>query len=150
MKLAALAFLCMMVEGSVADWSAVYLRTVLTGEASIAAIGYSAFAFSMAACRIIGDVSVRRLGPSTVVALGGFVAASGLALVLGFPSAFTAFTSSAPAPPIAAAISIAAHASHTSPRAIANTRALSARDHRPAASAIFRAALFALFRACPR
>ena len=90
MKLAALAFLCMMVEGAVADWSAVYLRTVLTGEASIAAIGYSAFAFSMAACRIIGDVSVRRLGPSTVVALGGFVAASGLALVLGFPSAFTA------------------------------------------------------------
>jgi len=90
MKLAALAFLCMMVEGAVADWSAVFLRTVLTGEASVAAIGYSAFAFSMAACRIIGDVSVRRLGSSTVVALGGFIAASGLALVLGFPSAFTA------------------------------------------------------------
>jgi MFS family permease len=90
MKLAALAFLCMMMEGAIADWSAVFLRTVLTGEASIAALGYSAFAFSMAACRIIGDVSVRRLGSSAVVALGGFVAASGLALVLGFPSAFTA------------------------------------------------------------
>jgi hypothetical protein len=90
MKLAALAFLCMMMEGAVANWSAVFLRTVLTGEASVAAVGYSAFAFSMAACRIIGDVSVRRLGSGTVVALGGFVAASGLALVLGFPSAFTA------------------------------------------------------------
>jgi MFS family permease len=90
MKLAALAFLCMMVEGAIADWSAVFLRTVLTGEASVAALGYSSFAFSMAACRIIGDVSVRRLGSGTVVALGGFVAAGGLALVLGFPSPFTA------------------------------------------------------------
>ncbi|MGF6724773.1 MFS family permease [Paraburkholderia sp. GAS41] len=90
MKLAALAFLCMMVEGAVADWSAVFLRTVLTGEASVAALGYSAFALSMAACRIIGDVSVRRLGSGTVVALGGFVAAGGLALVLGLPSVYSA------------------------------------------------------------
>lgn len=90
MKLAALAFLCMMVEGAVADWSAVFLRSVLNGDASIAAVGYSAFAFSMAACRIIGDVSVRRLGPGTVVGLGGLIAASGLALVLGFPTALTA------------------------------------------------------------
>jgi hypothetical protein len=90
MKLAALAFLCMMVEGAVADWSAVYLRSALHGEASIAALGYSAFAFSMAACRIIGDVSVHRLGSSMVVRLGGLIAAGGLALVLGFPSTVTA------------------------------------------------------------
>jgi MFS family permease len=90
MKLAALAFLCMMMEGGVADWSAVFLRSVLNGDASIAALGYSAFAFSMAACRIIGDVSVRRLGPATVVGLGGLLSASGLALVLGFPTALTA------------------------------------------------------------
>jgi MFS family permease len=90
MKLAALAFLCMMVEGAVADWSAVFLRSVLSGEASIAAIGYSAFAFSMAACRIVGDVSVRRFGSDRVTALGGLVAAMGLALVLGLPNVVTA------------------------------------------------------------
>jgi MFS family permease len=90
MKLAALAFLCMMVEGAVADWSAVFLRSTLHGDASIAALGYSAFAFSMAACRIIGDVSVHRLGSTMVVRLGGLLAALGLALVLGLPSAFTA------------------------------------------------------------
>lgn len=90
MKLAALAFLCMMVEGAVADWSAVFLRSVLSGAASIAALGYSAFAFSMAACRIIGDVSVHRLGSSMVIRLGGLIAASGLALVLGLPSTLTA------------------------------------------------------------
>jgi MFS family permease len=90
MKLAALAFLCMMTEGAVADWSAVFLRSVLHGEASVAALGYSAFAFSMAACRIIGDVSVRRLGPGMVVRLGGLIAACGLALVLGLPNNITA------------------------------------------------------------
>jgi MFS family permease len=81
----------MMVEGAVADWSAVFLRSVLNREASAAAIGYSAFAFSMAACRVIGDVSVRRLGASTVVGLGGLLAAGGFALVLGLPSILTAF-----------------------------------------------------------
>jgi MFS family permease len=90
MKLAALAFLCMMVEGAVADWSAVFLRSALDGDASVAALGYSAFAFSMAACRIIGDVSVHRFGSSKVVGLGGLVAATGLALVLGFPNVVTA------------------------------------------------------------
>jgi MFS family permease len=90
MKLAALAFLCMMMEGAVADWSAVFLRSVLNGEASVAAIGYSAFAFSMAACRIVGDVSVRRFGADRVTALGGLVAATGLALVLGLPNVVTA------------------------------------------------------------
>jgi MFS family permease len=90
MKLAMLAFLCMLVEGAVADWSAVYLRSTLSQEASVAAIGYSAFAFSMAACRIVGDVSVRRFGSSRVVALGGLIAVAGLALVLSLPSVWTA------------------------------------------------------------
>ncbi|NYH25321.1 hypothetical protein [Paraburkholderia bryophila] len=90
MKLALLAFLCMLVEGAVADWSAVYLRSTLNQQASVAAIGYSAFAFSMAACRIVGDVSVRRFGSSKVVALGGLIAVAGLALVLSWPTVLTA------------------------------------------------------------
>jgi MFS family permease len=90
MKLAALAFLCMMMEGAVADWSAVFLRSVLPHDAASAGLGYSAFALSMAACRVVGDVSVRRLGPGPVVALGGLLAAAGLALVLGLPSLVTA------------------------------------------------------------
>ncbi|MGF6571331.1 MFS family permease [Paraburkholderia sp. GAS333] len=91
MKLAMLAFLCMLVEGAVADWSAVYLRSTLNQEASVAAIGYSAFAFSMAACRIIGDVSVRRFGSSRVIAMGGLIAVAGLVLVLSLPTMLTAF-----------------------------------------------------------
>jgi MFS family permease len=91
MKLALLAFLCLLVEGSVADWSAVYLRSALNEEASVAAVGYSAFAFSMAACRFVGDGFVRRFGSGKVVGLGGLLATAGLALVLGLPTVFTAF-----------------------------------------------------------
>ena len=90
MKLALLAFLCLLVEGSVADWSAVYLRSALNEEASVAAVGYSAFAFSMAACRFVGDGFVRRFGSGKVVGLGALLATAGLALVLGLPTVFTA------------------------------------------------------------
>lgn len=90
MRLAALAFLCMLVEGAIADWSAVFLRSALVGQAGSAALGYSSFAFAMAACRVIGDTAVRRLGPASVVATGGILAALGLALVLGFTNAITA------------------------------------------------------------
>lgn len=90
MKLALLAFLCMLVEGAVADWSAVYLRSALKGEASVAAVGYSAFAFSMAACRFVGDVSVRRFGSSKVIGFGGLLAVAGFTLVLSLPSVVTA------------------------------------------------------------
>lgn len=90
MRLAALAFLCMLVEGAIADWSAVFLRSALAGQTGSAALGYSSFAFAMAACRVVGDTAVRRLGPASVVATGGILAALGLALVLGFTNAITA------------------------------------------------------------
>lgn len=90
MKLAGMAFLCLMMEGAVADWSAVFLRSVLNGDASVAALGYSSFAFSMAACRIVGDVFVRRFGSGRVVAVGGLAAALGLAIVLSLPNLVTA------------------------------------------------------------
>ncbi|MBB2926851.1 MFS transporter [Paraburkholderia silvatlantica] len=89
-KLAALAFLCMMTEGAIADWSAVYLRTALPGHADSAGVGYTAFAFAMAACRVVGDAFVRRLGAVRVVALGGLLSAAGLAAVLAAPALATA------------------------------------------------------------
>lgn len=89
-KLAALAFLCMFVEGAIADWSAVYLNSVLLAASGAAALGYSSYAFAMAACRVMGDAFARRFGARAVVAAGGVTAAAGLALVLGLPRLETA------------------------------------------------------------
>lgn len=90
LKLAGLAFLAMLVEGAIADWSAVFLRTTLVGPASQAVIGYAAFAFSMTACRLIGDHFIKRFGPVFTVGVGGVIAAVGLAGCLISPSIVTA------------------------------------------------------------
>jgi MFS family permease len=68
----------------------VYLRTALPAHADSAGIGYTAFAFAMAGCRMVGDAFVRRLGAVRVVALGGLLSAAGLAAVLAAPALTTA------------------------------------------------------------
>lgn len=87
--LGGVAFLCMVTEGAVADWSAVYLRSYAGVDAGTAASGYAAYALAMASCRFVGDYFVRRLGPSTTMLVGGGTAALGFAVVLGFPGIVT-------------------------------------------------------------
>lgn len=82
---AAITALCFMAEGAVADWSGVYVRTVLGGDPAWAATAYGFYAVAMAAGRLGGDAVVRRLGPARVVWLGSLLAAIGLALTLAAP-----------------------------------------------------------------
>ncbi|MEJ0002664.1 MAG: MFS transporter [Pararobbsia sp.] len=84
--LGAVAFLCMVNEGAVTDWSGVYLRNVAHGTEAQAAAGYASFAFAMAACRLVGDLVVRRLGQQKTVWIGGAIATLGFVLVIGFPT----------------------------------------------------------------
>ena len=81
-----LVALCVVLsEGSVADWSAIYLAgTVHTGP-GLAAAGFAAFSLLMAVGRLAGDRLALRVGPATLVRCGGFVAATGLALALAIP-----------------------------------------------------------------
>ena len=66
-----------------ADWSALYIERELGGSASIAALAVSAFAFTMAVVRLIGDRVVARLGPVRTVRLSGGCAVVGtMAVVL--------------------------------------------------------------------
>src|SRR5882762_4391484 len=62
--LALLAFSIMLVEGAIADWSAIYLRTsVLTGP-GLAALGYAVFSGAMAGGRPSADSSSAARGRS--------------------------------------------------------------------------------------
>lgn len=87
LRIGCVAFLCMLTEGAVADWSAVYLRTVTHSSSARAASGYGAFALAMAVCRLLGDQLVRRLGSTLTMALGGTLAAAGFALIVLDPHA---------------------------------------------------------------
>ena len=57
-----LAFAALLAEGSMADWSAVYLHDSLGASTQLAAVGFAAFSRTMAAGRLAGDYIVRRLG----------------------------------------------------------------------------------------
>src|SRR5262249_43835717 len=87
--LGALAFLGLLAEGAMADWSAVYLRDTLGASSALAAVGFAAFSFAMATGRFAGDGVIDRLGPRSALRVSGAVAAGGLAaaLVIGRPAA---------------------------------------------------------------
>lgn len=80
-----LALLSFSSEGAVGDWFGVYLNSVVGTGAAFATTGYTAFALAMVAGRLGGDAVVRRLGPQRTVALGGGLAALGLAVALSVP-----------------------------------------------------------------
>jgi fucose permease len=87
LNLGLLAFLGLLAEGAMGDWSAVYLRDALGTTAASAASGYAAFSLAMAAGRLGGDQLVNRLGRESVLRMSGIIAASGLGvgLLVGEP-----------------------------------------------------------------
>jgi MFS family permease len=84
-----LALCCLLSEGAVGSWSAVYLRDNLRTSAGFAALGYAAFSVTMAAGRLQGDRLAARFGAAWLVSASGLVAAAGLAggLVSASPAA---------------------------------------------------------------
>ncbi|MFC4590197.1 MFS transporter [Sphaerisporangium corydalis] len=69
-------------EAASQDWCAVYLRQITGTSAGVAAVSYTAFAFTMAAGRLCGDMVVRRLGAVPTVRISGVVATAGGILVV--------------------------------------------------------------------
>lgn len=80
--LAALAFIALFCEGSMADWSAVFLADVVGVEPASAAIGFAVYATAMTISRFCGDKLSDWLGPVALMRLSGVLAALGLALSL--------------------------------------------------------------------
>jgi MFS family permease len=74
-----LSVCCLVGEGSMADWSSVYLHDDLRTSAAFAAAGYAAFSVAMAAGRLVGDRLAAALGPVWLVRVCGTLAAVGLA-----------------------------------------------------------------------
>jgi len=72
-------------EGSVLDWSAVFLSQDRGVDAARATLGYAAFSVTMTAGRLAGDLIVARLGRRRVLVLGGLCAAAGLVLTILVP-----------------------------------------------------------------
>lgn len=78
-----LALLCMAVEGALVDWSALVLSQQTGASAAQAALGFSLFSITMAACRFAGDSLVLRFGARGVMVAGGLAMAAGVLLAVG-------------------------------------------------------------------
>jgi len=79
--LAGVAFLALMTEWAIGNWSAIHLQDDLGTEPAFAAYGYAAFTFMMVVARFSGDGVVRRLGPVLLLRGGGLLV--GVALLVG-------------------------------------------------------------------
>ena len=87
LALGAVAFISLLSEGAVGDWSAVYIHKPLHSSQAIAALGYFAFSFMMVAGRLSGDRLTIRYGSVALIRTGGLLAAVSLtaALLIGNP-----------------------------------------------------------------
>ncbi|HEY2002662.1 MAG TPA: MFS transporter [Acidobacteriaceae bacterium] len=77
------AFVSMVCEGSIADWSGLYLRVVRGAGHGVSGYGYAAFAALMVTGRLMGDAVVARFGEERTLLAGGLLAAAGLGVVIG-------------------------------------------------------------------
>jgi MFS family permease len=69
-------------EGAMADWSAVYMKSVLAASPATTALAYAAFSTTMALGRLGGNGVVQRLGELRTVRYGTLTAALGVLLVV--------------------------------------------------------------------
>ncbi len=81
-----IAFAALVAEGSVGDWSAIYLKDYQGADTETAAIALTVFALAMATMRFAGDRLVHRFGPFAILQASGLLAATGLILALLAPS----------------------------------------------------------------
>ncbi|PZQ49943.1 MAG: MFS transporter [Rhodovulum sulfidophilum] len=77
------ALMCMIPEGSVLDWSALYLRTELGASVEVSGLAFAAFSATMAVMRFSGDPIRDRFGAVRTLRVSALIAAAGL-LAAGF------------------------------------------------------------------
>ncbi len=84
LRLGAAALLCLLCEGVMYDWSAVYMVHAFEASMAVSVAGFGLFSAAMALGRFTGDGLRQRFGESTVLVVGCLLAAGGaLAAVVG-------------------------------------------------------------------
>lgn len=77
-----LTALCMVAEGAMYDWSALFVRQELRTDEATGALGFAAFSAAMAAGRLVGDRVRERFATLALLRGSGALAAAGMALAL--------------------------------------------------------------------
>ncbi|RFB80112.1 MFS transporter [Methylovirgula sp. 4M-Z18] len=92
--LCVVALFTMLVEGAMADWSGVYLMSIIAASPGAAASGFAVYSGAMVVGRLSGDYVVRSLGRARAIQFGAIMAAAGILAALsadGLPLALAGF-----------------------------------------------------------
>ncbi|GMA98003.1 MFS transporter [Pelosinus sp. IPA-1] len=81
-----LCFIVFLAEGSMLDWSAVFLTSQRGVDFSHAGLGYSLFSVAMTVGRLSGDRVVQAFGGKNILIFGGICAASGVIVAIFIPN----------------------------------------------------------------
>ena len=85
LALGVIAFCGFVAEGTVNDWSAVYLSSSAGAPPAVASLGYFAFSVAMIGVRLVADRLVTRIGAARLTRLAAAVAVAGYLLVIAVP-----------------------------------------------------------------
>jgi MFS family permease len=85
LALGVLCFVVFLVEGAMLDWSAVLMTEQRAAGPATAGFAFASFSVAMTLGRLVGDRVVATLGRRPVVAMGGLLAAGGIALATLVP-----------------------------------------------------------------
>ncbi|WP_216825451.1 MFS transporter [Kiloniella sp. EL199] len=88
---ALVAFSCAVGEGAMADWSAVFLTSVILVGEGQAALGYTVFSITMVAMRFAGDRLIIRFGPVNILRFCGMAALIGSSITATSTSLFMTY-----------------------------------------------------------
>ena len=81
--LGVIAFLSMLCEGAMFDWSGVYFHKVLNLEGPMMTAGYVAFMSTMAGTRFVADFVKEKIGFRKILLVSGLLVGSGLFIATG-------------------------------------------------------------------
>jgi predicted MFS family arabinose efflux permease len=80
--LGSIAFLALLAEGGMMDWTAIYMIDILGASESHGAYAFAIFAGAMACGRLVGDAVTQRFGHVPLIRLGGVLCAVSVAILL--------------------------------------------------------------------
>ena len=90
LRIGMIAFLGMMTEGCMFDWSGVYFKKIVMAKPEFVALGYVCFMGAMASGRFITDKATNRFGRIPVLQASGALIFFGLVLSVLIPNMYTA------------------------------------------------------------
>lgn len=77
-----LAFMSMLAEGGMMDWTAIFLVSNLGAPESVGAYAFGIFAGAMAFGRFVGDIATHKIGHVNLIRLGGTICAISVIVML--------------------------------------------------------------------